>query len=96
MLQRGLPAEVYRQLSNEFETQYPPAHALPPRGGRLLAGQGRPDRVFAFSADGIFHPLRLSRAVTELDFSDPVWLRLGFINEVRYNWGTVAPDVQRA
>src|ERR1019366_5995297 len=33
--------------------------------------------------------------VTELDFSDPVWLRLGFVNEVRYNW-TADTDVQRA
>ena len=24
--------------------------------------------------------------MTDLDFSDPVWLRLGFINENRYNW----------
>ena len=34
--------------------------------------------------------------MTELDFSDPVWLRLGFINEYRYNWYTAAPDVHRA
>jgi hypothetical protein len=34
--------------------------------------------------------------VTSLDFSDPVWLRLGFTNELRYNWYTAAPDVHRA
>src|SRR5262249_41500860 len=27
-----------------------------------------------------------SRAVTAIDFSDPVWLRTGFVNELRYNW----------
>ena len=34
--------------------------------------------------------------MTAIDFSDPVWLRLGFINELRYNWYTAAPDVHRA
>ena len=34
--------------------------------------------------------------MTGLDFSDPVWLRLGFTNEIRYNWYTAAPDVHRA
>jgi len=38
----------------------------------------------------------MSRAVTGIDFSDPVWLRLGFVNEVRYNWYTGAPEVHRA
>jgi hypothetical protein len=38
----------------------------------------------------------MSRSVTEIDFSDPVWLRLGFINEHKYNWYTAAPDVHRA
>ncbi len=33
--------------------------------------------------------------MTELDFSDPVWLRLGFINEAHYNWYP-GSDVQRA
>ncbi len=37
----------------------------------------------------------MSRAVTEIDFSDPVWQRLGFINEMKYNWYPVS-DVQRA
>jgi hypothetical protein len=56
---------------------------------------GFPDRVYAFSADGIFHKSDLSRSVTELDFADPVWLRLGFINESKYNWYP-GSDVQRA
>ena len=95
VLERGLPAEVYRQLSDEFETQYPAAKRCRREADGCWVGQGRPDRVFAFSADGIFHPSVLSRAVSELDFSDPVWLGLGFINEVRYNWGVVS-DVERA
>ena len=41
------------------------------------------------------HPA-YSRSVTAIDFSDPVWFRLGFINDIAYNWYTDAPDVHRA
>lgn len=97
VLQRELPTEVYRRLATEFDAQYPPARRCDPDAAGCWLGQGFPDRVFAFSADGIFHKSPMSRQVTKLDFSDPVWLRLGFINEVRYNWGTVSdvPRLQR-
>jgi hypothetical protein len=94
-LQRGLPAEVYRHLANEFEALYPPAvHCTP---GSLGCWKGsRVTRTFAFSADGIFHSSDFSRATRTVDFSDPIWLRLGFINELHYNWSTSAPDLHRA
>jgi len=95
-LERELPAEVYRHLANEFDAQYPPALRCRPDMDGCWLNQGFPDRAFAFSADGIFHKSPLSRSVAGLDFSDPVWLRLGFINEARYNWYTAAPDVHRA
>src|SRR5262245_59985756 len=94
VLQRELPAQVYRRLATEFDAQYPPARRCDPDAAGCWLGQGFPERLFAFSADGIFHKSALSRSVTKLDFSDPVWLRLGFINEVRYNWYQVS-DVQR-
>ena len=85
-LEQGLPADVYRHLADEFDTQYPPEKRCgPDRIGCWTKG-GFPDRPFAFSADGIFRKSDLSRAVTQIDFSDPVWLRLGFINEAKYNW----------
>jgi hypothetical protein len=77
VLERELPGEVYRHLTAEFAAQYP--------NDDKVQG-GFPDRAFAFSADGIFGKPALSRTVTGIDFSDPVWLRLGFINENRYNW----------
>ena len=94
VLQRELPQEVYRRLATEFDAQYPPAQRCDPNAAGCWLGQGFPDRVFAFSADGIFQRSALSRSVTKLDFYDPIWLRLGFINEVRYNWYQVS-DVQR-
>ncbi|HEY5166956.1 MAG TPA: hypothetical protein VII80_04025, partial [Pseudolabrys sp.] len=95
-LERGLPVEVYRHMANEFDAVYPPAVRCRPGSVGCWQDGGLPDSAFAFSADGIFHQTPLSRSVTELDFSDPVWLRLGFTNELRYNWYTAAPDVHRA
>ena len=94
-LERGLPADVYRHLKSEFDKQYPPAKRCDPKAVGCWLSAGLPDRAYAFSADSIFHKSDMSRAVTEVDFSDPVWLRLGFINEGHYNWYPVS-DVQRA
>jgi hypothetical protein len=96
VLERGLPEQVYRHLANEFDAHYPPAQRCGPAVAGCWQYGGLPDRAFAFSADGIFYKSALSRSVTGIDFSDPVWLNLGFINEVRYNWYTAAPDVHRA
>jgi hypothetical protein len=93
-LQRALPPQVYRQMATEFDAQYPPAVRCKPRAAGCWQGS-HPARAFAFSADGIFHGSDLSRSVAAIDFADPVWLRLGFINQLRYNWTTRAPDVHR-
>lgn len=94
-LEQGLPAPVYRHLADEFDKQYPPARRCGADVSGCWHNGGFPDRAFAFSADGIFHKSGLSRSVTDIDFTDPVWLRLGFINEIRYNWYP-GSDVQRA
>ncbi len=95
-LERGLPPEVYRHLANEFDAVYPPAIRCKPGSKGCWQDLGFPDKPFAFSADGIWRKSAASRMVSSLDFSDPVWLRLGFTNEVRYNWYTAAPDIHRA
>jgi hypothetical protein len=95
VLQRALPAQVYRHMASQFEALYPPSVRCKP-GSSGCWQASHPARAFAFSADGIFHGSDLSRAATGIDFSDPVWLRLGFINQMNYNWYTAAPDVHRA
>jgi hypothetical protein len=95
VLQRALPAQVYRHMASQFEALYPPSVRCKPASSGCWQGS-HPARAFAFSADGIFHGSDLSRAATAIDFSDPVWLRLGFINQMTYNWYTAAPDVHRA
>jgi len=95
VLQQGLPADVYKQMAQEFDAHYPAAVRCKLGSSGCWQDQGRPDRLYAFSADGIWHKSDASRAVMALDFSDPVWLRLGFINELKYNWYSAAPDVHR-
>ena len=94
-LEQGLPPQVYRHLADEFDKEYPPTKRCGTNVDGCWVKGGFPDRVFAFSGDGIFYKSVFSRAVTGIDFTDPVWLRLGFINEIRYNW-YAGSDVQRA
>ncbi len=96
VFERGLPAEVYRFLTAEFDALYPPAVRCAPTSTGCWIGSRLPDRLYAFSADGVFQHPAASRKVRTIDFSDPVWLRLGFINDDAYNWYTAAPDVHRA
>jgi hypothetical protein len=96
VLERGLPKDVYAFLSARFDAVYPPSVRC--TGDKLSTcwdSQKFPDRVYAFAADGVFGNGGASREVSHVDFSDPVWLRLGFVNDLGYNWGTDAPDVHR-
>jgi hypothetical protein len=95
-IERGLPNDVYRYLTAQFDAQYPHAQRCGPSVVGCWQQGGLPDRAFAFSADGVGRAPAYSRSVTSLDFSNPVWLRLGFTNEHRYNWYTAYPDVHRA
>jgi hypothetical protein len=93
VLARELPPDVYRTMADKFEAAYPPKAQC--ASGACWKTMGYPDRLYAFSADGFFNSAGASRAVTGIDFAEPVWLRLGFTNDRRYNWGTDAPDVHR-
>ena len=96
VLERGLPGDVYRHMQSTFDAVYPPSVRCRPDSLGCWQSLGFPDAVYAFSADGIWHKTAASRSVTAFDFSNPVWLGLGFTNELRYNWFTAPPDVHRA
>src|SRR5581483_2664696 len=83
-LRAGLPSDVYDTLLRQFDAQYPPLSRC--ATSKCWEADERPDRLYAFSADGVLTRAPLSRSVTSIDFSDPIWLRLGFTNEFRYNW----------
>lgn len=82
----GLPPDVYRLMAAEFDKTYPLDKRCDPNVNGCWRGLQFPDRVYAFSADGILRGAEMSRKVDHIDFADPVWLRLGFANELRYNW----------
>ena len=93
-LAQDLPADAFRQMSAEFDERYPPDSRCGLQSDYCWRKGGFPDRPYAFSADGIYDRAAYSRRVTGIDFSDPVWLRLGFINEAQYNWSGTS-DLQR-
>lgn len=94
-LEKALPADVYRQMLAEFDAQYPSARRCDPKQPGCWQQGGFPDRPFAFSADSTWRGAATSRTTTALDFDDPVWLRLSFVNDWQYNW-TSSNDVTRA
>ena len=95
-LEAGLPPAVFRFMAEEFSAKYPPERRCDPAVIGCWRGGAFPEKPFAFSADSIYQKPAWSRRVTSIDFADPVWLRLGFINEQGYNWNSRISDVHRA
>jgi hypothetical protein len=95
-LEASLPPQAFRPMAAEFDARYPPQQRCDPALFGCWRRDKFPERPFAFSADGIYQGTAYSRRVSAIDFSDPVWLRLGFINERRYNWLSGVSDVDRA
>jgi len=95
-VEAGLPREAFRMMAAEFDTTYPPGRRCAPQAIGCWRGQGFPAQALAFSADGMLDHAAYSRRVTGIDFADPVRLRLGFINELAYNWNSETSDVARA
>jgi hypothetical protein len=91
----GLPADVYRAMAAEFDRAYPAASRCDAKTAGCWQASERPKRVYAFSFDGIYDKPAYSRRVTGIDFTDAEWQRLGFVNEVTYNWYSETSDVKR-
>lgn len=91
----GLPADVYRAMAAEFDRAYPPEIRCKPGAPWCWQNSARPKQVYAFSFDGIYDKPAYSRRVTGIDFSDAEWQRLGFVNDINYNWYSTPDDVGR-
>ena len=92
----GLPRDVLDVMIRQFDAEYPPER----RCDNPALGCWRPDRTtqadgFAFSADAIFDRSAVSRNVAGIGFSDPAYLRLGFINDYIYGWPDNESDIKR-
>jgi hypothetical protein len=95
-LEAALPSSAFQFMAAEFNAKYPPERRCQPTTYGCWRGEAFPQTPYAFSADGMYdHPAH-SRRVTGVSFADPVWLRLGFINEKGYNWNSRVSDVDRA
>lgn len=81
-----LPPEVANVLEAQFDSEYAPRdHCDPADRNCCRRGSFPTPRGFAFSADAIYQRPAMSRSVLGIDFSDPVQLRLGDINNTEYN-----------
>jgi hypothetical protein len=95
-LEQGLPAEVFTFMQAVFDAQFPQERRCDPKAAGCWRAQGFPERAYAFSADGILDRPAYSRRVTNIDFEDVTWQRLGFVNENKYNWNSAQSDLDRA
>ncbi|HET9716840.1 MAG TPA: hypothetical protein VFP60_11710 [Pseudolabrys sp.] len=93
-LEGALPKDVYRQMLSEFDAQYPQSGRCSTEKFGCWRNSAPPDSLFAFSADSLWRGAEFSRLADGVNFSDPIWLRLGFVNDLRYNW-TSDHDVTR-
>ena len=94
-LVEGLPPDVYQAMADEFDRAYPIANRCDAKTIGCWQASERPKRVYAFSFDSIYDKPAHSRRVTGIDFSDAEWQRLGFVNDVAYNWYSETSDVKR-
>jgi hypothetical protein len=95
-LEAGLPRAAFQVMAAEFNARYPPEKRCSPAVYGCWRSQAFPQEPYAFSADDVFAWPAQSRRVSEIAFADPVWLRLGFINEKGYNWNSLVSDIERA
>lgn len=95
VLERELPSDVFKFMAAQFDALYPADQRCVSKVGGCWRGDPFPQTLFAFSSDAVYDRPAYSRRVTTVDFDDPTWLRLGFINDVRYNWYNHTSDVQR-
>jgi len=90
----GLPPDVYRLMAEEFVKLYPPERRCDPKNPGCTHYLP-PERTYGFAADGIYDRPEFSRKVDGINFGDPVWLRLGVTNEMRYNWTGPGIEITR-
>ena len=95
VLEAQLPSSAFQAMAAQFNARYPPEHRCDPALDGCWRGEAFPQKPYAFSSDAILYRGAYSRRVATINFTDPVWLRLGFINELGYNWNSRVSDVDR-
>jgi hypothetical protein len=85
-LEHGLPRDAFRVMAEQFNAAYPPGKRCRQGEYGCWGAGGLKDQTFAFAADGAFDRPAYSRRVTGVDFDNPIWLRLGFVNDLSLNF----------
>jgi hypothetical protein len=94
-LEQGLPRDAYQAMAARFDAAYPPAQRCTAGTPACWRTYAIPDQTFAFAADGVFDGHAYTRRVAGVDFSDPIWLRLGVVNSGTLDFFSFEGDVQR-
>jgi hypothetical protein len=91
-----LPPDVLSAMTAQFEAQYPTARECIEHGADCGPGQQADTPAgYAFSADAVYDPSAMSRRTTTIGFSNPVDVRLAFINDLRYWFSSDAERFSR-
>ncbi|WP_135081391.1 hypothetical protein [Terasakiella sp. SH-1] len=94
-----LPEEIYSWLEADFLRKYPvKGHCLGvdvSKTSNCWKTHQKPTELYDVNADGIWQNPVYSRVVSDINFSDVMSLRGGFINR-SYNWYDTRSDVKRA
>lgn len=94
-LEKGLPADAFRFMKERFDHAYPTDKRCRENTIYCWRPASLPQQTFALAADGMFDGHSLSRRVTGIDFTDPIWLRLGVVNDLPLDLIPQVSDVQR-
>ena len=94
-LERGLPASAFRLMAQRFDAAYPPETRCQAGAASCWRPGSLPKQTFALAADGMFDGHEFSRRVRTIDFTDPIWLRLGIVNDLTLDITGHDGDVQR-
>lgn len=84
-LETGLPPAAFRIMVEQFDAAYPPERRCRQGEYGCWGAGGLRHETFAFAADGALDRPVFSRRVTGIDFDNPIWLRLGFVNDLSLN-----------
>ena len=84
-LEKGLPPAAFRIMAEQFTAAYPPERRCRQGEPGCWGAGGLKEQTFAFAADGLLERPAYSRRVTGIDFDNPIWLRLGFVNDLSLN-----------
>lgn len=89
-LEKELPTPVFESFNTAFHGLYSMEKDC--AVGRCWRGYPVPEQAFAWSADGVWQTPKYSRTVSTIDFSNQTNLRLGNINNIRFNYATYTSD----